>query len=119
MKQGHKGLFAFTNMTRGRIGRSSIVVRFSEDVTDLHHKQLYDAIYGWLLGQKLLIENSGVPPTREQIDARMRDIQGGVAAAGPDAVQGDNRLHAEAAQGGADTHRAAGVSPTEIPPDRK
>lgn len=72
-----KGLFAFRNMTRGAIGRTSITVRFTEEVSDIHMRQLYDAMHCWMIAQKMIAENGGQPPTREQIsdhvDAIKRD----------------------------------------------
>lgn len=71
-KPALKGLFAFRNMVRGPIGNSSIVVRFTEEVSDLHMKQLYEAMHAWMVAQKLIAENNGQPPTREQIEARFK-----------------------------------------------
>lgn len=68
------GLFAFKNITRAPFGRNGLVIRFSEDVSEIHQRHLLDAIHAWMMAQKLIMENGGVPPSREQIDARMRQL---------------------------------------------
>lgn len=75
MKRKHDsqmGLFAFANLSKGKIGRNSLILRFREDVGELHMRQVYDAIHAWMIAQKLIQENGGQPPSREQIDARLR-----------------------------------------------
>lgn len=111
------GLFSFKNMTRGAIGRSSIVVRFSEDVTPLHERQLMDAITSWMIAQKMLAENGGQPPSREYIDAYVRDLQSGKRV-GVDPVYGGGGLHVEAKTALPSADRVAQEHAVPLPPDR-